>query len=215
VNEVGARLEEVRERVRRAGGDTDGVTIVAVTKGFGPEAVAAAREAGAHDIGENRAQELSAKWVEGPRWHFLGGVQRNKVRSLAPRVDVWQSVDRSEEGAAIATHAPGASVFVQVNVSGEPQKAGCRWDEAAPLVEELRRLGLDVRGLMAVGPTGPPEDARDPFRRLAALARSLELPDLSMGMTADLEVAVQEGSTMVRVGTALFGVRPPAGRPRR
>jgi len=215
VNDVAAHLEEVRERVRQAGADPDGVTIVAVTKGFGPEAVTAALEAGARDIGENYAQELTTKWVKGPHWHFLGGVQRNKVRSLAGRVDVWQSVDRAEEGAAIATHAPGASVFVQVNVSGEPQKAGCRWDEAPPLVDQLRLLGLDVRGLMAVGPAGPPEDARDPFRRLAALARSLELAELSMGMTADLEVAVQEGSTMVRVGTALFGVRPTTGRLRR
>jgi uncharacterized pyridoxal phosphate-containing UPF0001 family protein len=124
VTPVAERLGEVRERIDRAGGDPERVTIIAVTKGFGPEAVQAARAAGLEDIGENRAQELATKWVEGPRWHFLGGVQRNKVRSLAGRVDVWQSVDRAEEGAAIATHAPGASVFVQVNVWGEGMMSG-------------------------------------------------------------------------------------------
>ena len=212
---VAERLEEVRDRIGRAGADPATVTIVAVTKGFGPEAVAAARAAGLTDIGENYAQELTAKWVEGPRWHFLGGVQRNKVKALAPHVDVWQSVDRAEEGTAIAAHAPGASLFVQVNASGEPQKGGCGWDEAPALVEALRRDGLDVRGLMAVGPAGDPESARPAFRRLAALARTVEVAELSMGMTADLEVAVQEGSTMVRVGTALFGERPPSPALRR
>jgi pyridoxal phosphate enzyme (YggS family) len=220
VNDAGAlavaeRLAAVRDRMSRAGADPSHVTVVAVTKGFGPEAVAAACDAGLSDIGENYAQELAAKWLEGPRWHFLGGIQRNKIRALAPHVDVWQSVDRPEEGAAIAAHSPGATVLVQVNVSGEPQKAGCGWDDAGPLVDSLRADGLDVRGLMGVGPAGDPEAARLPFRRLAALARSLNVKEVSMGMTADLEVAVQEGSTMVRVGTALFGVRPTSAALRR
>jgi pyridoxal phosphate enzyme (YggS family) len=208
---VSDRVEDVRARVRRAGGDPSSVTIVAVTKGFGPDAVQAAMDAGLHDIGENYAQELTAKWTKGPRWHFLGALQRNKVGTLSRCVNVWQSVDRDAEGASIADHAPGACVYVQVNVSGEPQKAGCTWEEAPRLVEQLRNRGLDVQGLMAVGPAGEPEEARLPFRRLAVLARSLETPEVSMGMTADLEVAVQEGATMVRVGTALFGMRPPRG----
>lgn len=212
---VPERLERVRDRVRRAGGDLEAITIVAVTKGFGPEVIDAATAAGLVDVGENYGQELLRKWRSGPRWHFLGGVQRNKVAALAERVDVWQSVDRAAEGASIAAHAPGAEVFVQVNVSGEPQKAGCRWDDVPSLVEALRHQGLDVRGLMAVGPAGDPEAARPGFRRLAATARTLELPELSMGMTADLEVAVQEGSTMVRVGTALFGARPASLQVRR
>jgi pyridoxal phosphate enzyme (YggS family) len=212
---VAANLDAVRDRIRAAGGDVTAVTIVAVTKGFGPDAVDAAVAAGATDLGENYAAELVDKWRPGVRWHFLGAVQRNKVASLAPLVDLWQGVDRAEEAAAIAVRAPEASVLVQVNVSGEAQKSGCAWDDVATLVERARAGGVEVRGLMAVGPTGPPEDARLPFRRLAATARALELPEVSMGMTADLEVAVQEGATMVRVGTALFGARPRSGPGRR
>src|SRR3954452_3980885 len=185
--DVAGALEEVRDRVRRAGGDPDGLTIVAVTKGFGPEAVVAARAAGLDDIGENYAQEMTDKWSPGGRWHFLGAIQRNKVAQLAEKVDVWQAVDRPEEGVAIARHAPGAAVFVQINASGEAQKAGCSWDQAPPLVDALRGMALDVRGLMAVGPAGDAEAARQPFRRVAALAASLELREVSMGMTGDLE----------------------------
>src|SRR3954470_16453766 len=194
---VAANLDGVRERIRAAGGDVAAVTVVAVTKGFGPDAVEAAVAAGATDLGENYASELVDKWRPGVRWHFLGGVQRNKVAALAPLVDLWQSVDRPEEAAAIAARAGAAAVLVQVNVSGEPQKAGCGWDEVATVVADARDRGVAVRGLMGVGPAGPPEDARLPFRRLAALARTLDLPVVSMGMTADLEIAVQEGSTMV------------------
>jgi pyridoxal phosphate enzyme (YggS family) len=208
--DVPARLEEVRSRITAAGGDPDRVLVLAVTKGFGPDAIEAARAAGLGEVGENYAQELEAKWVPGLRWHFIGGIQRNKIARLAPKVDVWQSVDRVEEGDAIAAHAPGAEVFVQVNVSGEAQKAGCGWDDVEPLVGRLRQLGLRVRGLMAVGPAGDAELARPAFRRLAELGRNLHLEELSIGMSGDLEVAVQEGSTMVRLGTALFGARPTA-----
>ncbi len=211
--DVPARLEAVRSRIAAAGGDPDRVLVLAVTKGFGPEAIAAARAAGLTEVGENYAQELERKWEPGLRWHFIGGIQRNKIARLAPMVDVWQSVDRIEEGEAIAAHAPRAEVFVQVNVSGEPQKAGCGWDDVATLVERFGDLGLRVRGLMAVGPAGDPELARPVFRRLAELGRDLQLQELSIGMSGDLEVAVQEGSTMVRLGTALFGERPmPDGR---
>jgi PLP dependent protein len=212
------RLDEVRGRIAAAGGDPDAVTVVAVAKGFGPDAVEAAVGAGLADVGENYAQELLAKaeavtpgTAGRCRWHFIGHVQRNKVRALAPVVDLWQTVDRLVTGEDIAHRAPAAKVLVQVNVSGEEAKNGCGFDEAAPLVDALQGLGLDVRGFMAVGPAGPPEDARPGFRRLAALADRLGLPERSMGMTDDLEVAVQEGTTMVRIGRALFGPRP--GRP--
>ena len=206
-----AHVEEVRARIVTAGGDPATVSLVAATKGFGADAVRAALAAGIDEIGESYAQELIAKAaeVDGPRWHFLGRLQRNKVRSLAPLVSVWQSVDRVELGDEIAKRAPGASVLVQVNVSGEPQKGGCPPAAAAALVEALRDRGLDVQGLMAIGPTGPPEAARAPFRALAAQARTLDLHHLSIGMTEDLEVAVQEGATMIRIGRALFGPRPP------
>jgi PLP dependent protein len=206
---VADRLEEVRARIGAAGGDPDAIAVIAVTKGFGPDAVEAALAAGLEQVGENYAQELVAKAAEinGVRWHFLGRLQRNKVRSLAPLVTLWQSVDRAELAEEIARRAPAASVLVQVNISGEPQKGGCSPDGAPALVEAARELGLDVQGLMAVGPTGPPEDARLAFRSLAGLARTLDLHHLSMGMTDDLEVAVQEGATMVRIGRALFGPR--------
>lgn len=209
-----ARAEGVRARIATAGGDPGAVTLVAVTKGFPPALAVAAAEAGLSDLGENYAQELVPKVdavaVSGatPRWHFLGNLQRNKVRALAPHVALWQSVDREALGAEIARRAPGASVLVQVNLSGEPQKGGCTRDEAAPLTEALAGLGLVVAGLMGVAPAGTPEDARPGFRWLRAEVDRLGLSTCSMGMSADLEVAVEEGTTMVRVGTGLFGSRP-------
>lgn len=213
---VASRLSGVRERIARAGGDPERVTIVAVTKGFSADAVQAVLGAGVNDIGENYAQELEAKVAALPassaracRWHFLGRVQRNKVRRIAGRVHLWHGLDREAAGAEIARHRAGTQVLVQVNISGdEAAKHGCRPEDVPALVDDLVALGLDVRGLMAVGPTGPPEKARPGFRRLAKLADRLGLPERSMGMTDDLEVAVQEGTTMVRVGRALFGPRP-------
>jgi hypothetical protein len=204
----------VRARIAAAGRDPDEVTMVAVTKGF-PLAVAqTAVAAGCLDLGENYAAELLAKATllapagPIPRWHYLGAVQRRKVRDLAPVVGLWHTVARMVEGEAIASAAPGAAVLVQVELTGLPGRNGVAPDAVAGLVGSLRRLDLDVRGLMAVGPPGPPERSRPAFRLVAAMARDLGLPELSLGMSGDLEVAVEEGSTMVRVGTALFGDRP-------
>jgi pyridoxal phosphate enzyme (YggS family) len=209
---VAERVAAVRERIAGAGGG--GVTLVAVTKGFGPEVVAAALAAGVADIGESYAQELASKAevVDPPRWHFVGRLQANKVRALAGTVDLWQSVDRPRVVDELARRAPGAKVLVQVDVTGEPSKGGCPPADVPALVERAATAGLEPRGLMAVGPLGPPEEARSGFRALVALADRLGLPERSIGMSGDLEVAVQEGATMVRVGTALFGPRPP--RPR-
>lgn len=210
---IAARAAATRERIAAAGGDPDAVVLVAVTKGFPPTLAVAAAEAGLMDLGENYAQELVPK-VEAvalsgaaPRWHFLGRLQRNKVRHLAAHVTLWQSVDRASLGAEIARRAPGASVLVQVNLSGEEQKGGCAREEAAPLVATLTEMGLAVEGLMGVAPAGDPEDARPGFRWLRAESDRLGLSVCSMGMSADLEVAVEEGTTMVRVGTGLFGPR--------
>ncbi len=211
--EVAERLGRLEERIRVAGGSD--VSIVAVTKGFDRSAVDAALSLGLAAVGENYAQELLAKaamvhpGLPDPEWHFLGRLQRNKVRRLAPHVAVWQSVDRAALGEEIARWAPGSRVLVQINISGQEQKAGCEWDEAAPLAGQLGQLGLDVVGLMGVGPAGSPEHAREPFRRLVGLADDLGLPVRSIGMTDDVEVAVEEGSTMIRVGRSLFGARPP------
>jgi pyridoxal phosphate enzyme (YggS family) len=207
---VAARVAEVRERIAaaaaRAGRDHAAVTLVAASKTVDVMRVQAVVDAGVVDVGENRAQELLTKTaVVDARWHFLGRLQRNKVRALAPWVTCWQSVDRPELGAEIARRAPGARVFVEVNLAEEPQKGGCPPSAVAPLVARLRDDGLDVAGLMTV----PPHD-RDPRRWFAELrdeAQVLGLAELSMGMSDDYEVAVEEGATMVRVGRALFGPR--------
>ena len=214
--EVARRLAAVRTRIAEAGGDPDRVRVVAVTKGFGAEAVRAALGAGMRDLGENYAAELEAKaevlgaepGVGGPPlWHFLGAIQRNKVAHLAPVVGLWQSVARESEGARIARFAPGAAVLVQVDTTGLPGRNGCAPDEVPTLVNRLRALGLDVRGLMTVAAPGS-DAARAAFRSVGRLADELELVERSMGMTDDLEEAVAAGSTMVRIGRALFGPRP-------
>jgi uncharacterized pyridoxal phosphate-containing UPF0001 family protein len=190
------------------------VRVVAVTKGFGPEAVHAARRAGVADLGENYAAELVAKAAaddgdDGVVWHFLGAVQRNKVAQLAPLVGVWQSVAREAEGVRIARFAPGATVFVQVETTGLSGRNGCPPADVAVLVARLGDLGLDVRGLMTVAAPDPTA-AREAFESLGRLADRLGLEERSMGMSDDLEAAVAAGSTMVRIGRALFGERPPA-----
>jgi pyridoxal phosphate enzyme (YggS family) len=209
--DVRKRATEVRRRIAAAG-DAKGVRIIAVTKGFGPDAVEAALRAGISDIGESYAQELAAKVPEvsraGAQWHFIGRLQTNKVRGVADLVDVWQSVDRATLGDEIARRAPGAKVLLQVNVSNEPQKGGCAPPEAPHLVRRFRQAGLDVLGLMAIGRAGAPAEVRPGFRMLRRLADDLGLAECSMGMSDDLEIAVEEGSTMVRVGRALFGERP-------
>ncbi len=213
--QVAERLGVIRERLARAGGDR--AKVVAVTKGFGPDAVAAAVEAGLVDIGENYAQELQSKADaleslidDQPmlRWHFIGRLQRNKVRRIAGLVGLWQSVDRPELATEIARWAPGAQVLVQVDVAGGEGRGGCQPSETPQLVDRCRQAGLEVAGLMAVGPPGPPEHSRPGFRLLAGQAADLGLQELSMGMSGDIEVAVEEGATIVRVGTALFGPRP-------
>ena len=212
---VAARVAEVRGRIAtaaaRAGRDPASVTLVAATKTVDPARVQEVVDAGVTDLGENRAQELVAKMGVtavpplAVRWHFLGRLQRNKVRAVAPWVTCWQSVDRPELGDEIARRAPGARVLVEVNLGEEPQKGGCVPAAVPALVEYLDRRDLRVEGLMTV----PPHDG-DPRRWFAALreqAAALGLSELSMGMTDDFELAVEEGATLVRVGRALFGPR--------
>jgi PLP dependent protein len=231
---LGHRVDEVRRRIQAVSDDPSSVRIVAVTKGFGVDAVHAALSVGLTDIGENYADELLAKAgtlgspdgapapgapvredgeppppVAAPVWHYLGAVQRNKVSRLAPSVAWWQGLSRIEEGRAIARRRPGATVLVQVDVAGIPGRGGCRPDEVAELVRALRGEDLDMAGLMAVGPPGPADEVRRGFRTVSILADDLDLPVRSMGMSDDFEVAVSEGSTMVRLGRVLFGPRPP------
>ena len=188
------------------------VSLVAVTKGFDEHAVRAAMAAGADGVGENYAQEMVAKAaaLDGatPPWHFIGQLQRNKVKMIVPLgVALWQTVDRGDLAREVARRQPGARVLVQVNTTAEAQKGGCEPSAAPALVEECRTLGLAVDGLMTIGPAGPPEDARAGFRHLRRIADDLGLSGCSMGMSADFEVAVDEGATIVRIGSRLFGPR--------
>jgi hypothetical protein len=215
VSELAGRVAAVWERIEAAGGSRETVTLVAVTKRFGMDVVGGALAAGLTDLGENYAQELveKAAATEGEvRWHFIGRIQRNKVKALAPYVNLWHGVDRASVGAEIARRAPGAAVLVQVNATGEESKAGCTPEALPGVLDALRAEDLDVRGLMTMAPEGARDVARDAFRKVRQMADFHGLADVSMGMSGDLDLAVAAGATIVRVGAALFGPRPgPAG----
>jgi hypothetical protein len=193
-----------------------GVTLVAVSKTQGPAAIREAYAAGQRDFGENYAQEWRAKAdalsdLEGLRWHFIGSLQTNKVKVLAGRVAAIHTVDRIELAREISKRfgAQGdtARVFLEVNAGGEATKGGCVPTEAPALAEAVRALpAIELVGLMCIPP--PELDPRPQFRGLRDLAGRLGLAELSMGMSADWRVAVEEGSSCVRIGTAIFGERP-------
>jgi len=213
VSRIAEALAEVRERISRAGGI--GVRVLAVTKTHPGAVVSAAVEAGVDLIGENYAQEIRDKELElvaaraaGVEVHMIGQLQTNKVRVILGRVDVVQSVDRPSLAAELGRRSPGHRVLVQVGVADEPGKGGCAPAGVPALVEECRRAGLVVDGLMTVGPTsGDPLVTRQAFAVTRRLVDELGLSECSMGMSGDLELAVAEGSTMVRVGSALLGPR--------
>jgi len=208
--DIAERLDRVRQQIVDAGGT--GVEILAVTKGHPVAAIHAAAAVGLKVIGENYAQELLAK-VSGVTLdvavHFIGQLQTNKVRQIAGIVAVYETVDRPALITEIAKRAPGAHVLVQLDTSDELGKGGCPPAEAERLVTQARAAGLVVDGVMTVGPTeGGPEAARPGFRLVRLVCDDLGLTTCSMGMTDDYVVAVQEGSTRVRLGSALFGMRP-------
>jgi PLP dependent protein len=210
---VRERLVSVRERIERAGRDPGEVAIVAVTKGFGAEACLEALEAGLRMLGENRVQEALGKMDAAPdaEWHLIGHLQTNKAKQAAGRFSLIQSVDSVRLAEAIARVVPSQAVLVEVNVSREPQKSGADPDEALDVIAGVAGL-LDVRGLMAMGPSeGDPSSAFVELKNLRDRAEhrlGAPLPVLSMGMTGDFEAALAAGSTMLRLGTALFGPRP-------
>ncbi len=220
--DVLARLQAVRERIERAsrGPVAERVRIVAVTKGFGAGAITAALDSGLSDIGENYYQEAADKfrevsWPAGALRHFIGRVQRNKARRIAALFDVVQTVDDLEVAAALDRGAGAAhktlDVLVQVNVAGD-QRQGVPPDLLGDFTGALRaHQHLRLRGLMAMGPPDP-SAADVAFARAAACFERLRaaLPSatvLSMGMSDDMELALAHGSTMLRLGTALFGPR--------
>lgn len=222
VSTIPERLAAVRERIaaacERAGRSPSEVTLVAVSKGFPAQAVREAAAAGVMDFGENRVQEAQVKLPAlgdlspRPRWHMVGHLQTNKVKTAIALFDIIQSVGSIHLAEEIGRRAPPGMrvpVFLEVNVAGEPSKYGFRPDELRSQAAAAQRLaGLEVRGLMTVAPlTEDPEQVRPVFHRLHELASELGLSELSMGMTDDFEVALEEGSTLVRVGRAIFGER--------
>jgi pyridoxal phosphate enzyme (YggS family) len=220
-----ARLAAVRDAVARhqeAGGWSHPVRIVAVTKGHGTEAVRAAIEAGLSDIGENRVQEALQKQQEltdlTVDWHLIGTLQRNKAKHVVGRFVLIHSVDRVDLAAELERRSsPGRRqpILVQVNCSAEPQKGGVDPASLPALLEQLRAMQhLEVRGLMTMSAlTEDRAEQRRAFRLLRELREQSEraghrLPELSMGMSGDYPIAVEEGATMIRLGTILFGERP-------
>lgn len=210
---VAERLAAVRAAV------PPGVALVAVSKGQPAAAIREAHAAGQRHFGENYVQE----WREKARaladlgdlsWHFIGSLQTNKVKYVIGRVVLVHTVDRLELAREISRRSAQAgattAVLVEVNVAAEPSKAGCAVPEVPALVAAARELpGLEVRGLMCIPPAEG--DPRPHFRLLRALRDRLALAELSMGMSADYRAAIEEGATIVRVGTAIFGERPPRG----
>jgi PLP dependent protein len=217
-------LAKVRDTVARrqaVGGWTHPVRIVAVTKTHGPEAVRAAVRAGLVDIGENRVQEAVAKQDVlsdlSVVWHLIGTLQRNKARHAAGRFALIHSLDRADLAVELDRRVASGerqAVLVQVNCSDEPQKGGVEPDGLAALLDTVGGLGrLEVRGLMTMSAlTDDTGQQRRAFRRLRELRETEErrghrLPELSMGMSGDYPIAVEEGATMIRLGTVLFGER--------
>jgi len=212
IEEIKERLALVREKIERIR-DPEELVIVAVTKGFGAETCRAALAAGLRVLGENRVHEAILKMEEVPdaEWHLIGHLQTNKVRPAAGRFALIQSVDSIRLANEIARVEPKQAVLLEVNVAREPQKSGADPDRAQDAIKEITSL-LELKGLMAMGPSqGDPAPA---FRELRQMRDEAEqrlgksLPVLSMGMSGDFEVAVAEGSTMLRLGQALFGPRP-------
>ena len=210
---VRENLASVRERIERAGGNPREIAIVAVTKGFGPEICREAIDAGLKTLGENRVQEALQKMdaVAGAEWHLIGHLQTNKGRLVAGRFALIQSVDSRRIAEALAAIDAAQAVLLEVNVARETQKTGVPLDSAAGLIDGVAEM-LDLRGLMAMGSTNTdPTPAFVELRKLRDGAQQRlgkALPILSMGMSGDFEAAVKAGTTMLRLGQALFGPRP-------
>ena len=214
-----AVLERVRAAEARAGRPAGSVEVVAVSKLQPPEAIRAAYAAGARAFGENYVQELRDKAellsdLQGLRWHAIGPLQTNKARYVARSAHVFHALDRLEVAQELSRRrtGPPLAVYVEVNVAGEASKSGVAPEALPALLDSTRALpGLELVGLMTMPPLGPADVVRPYFRALGKLARERGLPGLSMGSTQDFEAAIEEGATVVRVGTAIFGERPRRG----
>lgn len=211
--DIARAVSRLRQHLDVLGGSS--VRIVAVAKGFTWSDVRAALASGVGLIGENYAQEILAKYgsvpvEERPPLHFIGRLQSNKIQQLSSFVTTWQTVDRDRLVDEIARSAPGSEIMIQVNLTGETDKGGCDPVDLEPIIARARRLGLEVVGMMVVGPTSGSRDlTRRVFTEAARRRADLGLLELSMGMSGDIDLAVEAGSTMVRVGSMVFGSRPP------
>lgn len=228
LDSIRKNLEDIRSRVRsaelRSGRKPGAVSIIAVTKTVGPERIRRAVDCGITELGENRVQELTEKYDiidRNCKWHLIGHLQTNKVKYIADKVGMIHSVDRPELAGEIQKRAEKAGrvidVLVQVNIAGEETKSGIGPEQALDFVKSLAGYGnMRVRGLMTIAPMAEnPEDVRWVFAALRKLLidireeniDNVNMDFLSMGMSNDFEVAVEEGSNMVRIGTAIFGKR--------
>jgi pyridoxal phosphate enzyme (YggS family) len=218
---IAERTEDVQRRIKaaceRANRPPDEITLVAITKGVAPGAILEAAAAGIRHFGENRVQEAEAKrpelhgLPEDITWHMVGHLQTNKVNAAIRLFDIIHSVDSLPLAEAISRRASSRQpIFLEVNVSQEPSKYGFSLDELPARYQAIKELpNIEVRGLMTVAPqASDPEVVRPVFRRLRESANALHLGALSMGMSDDFEVSIQEGATHVRLGRAIFGERP-------
>jgi pyridoxal phosphate enzyme (YggS family) len=231
MSEISENLARVRERMeaaaRRAGRNFEKIRLVAVSKTVGINRVRQAVEAGAKILGENYVQEAREKMEElghGVAWHFIGHLQTNKAKVASRLFDFIHSVDSlklaEELGREAFREKKVLPVLLQVNIAREETKFGAKEDETFQLLERISRVqGILVRGLMTMPPYfEDPEESRPYFRELRELAETISrkkipgilMEELSMGMSSDFEVAIEEGATMIRVGTAIFGPRPQA-----
>ena len=206
---VDRNLRELRRRIATTGREPAQVRVVAVAKSFGPEMVRAAAAVGLTTIGENYLDELRATRDATTdldlTWHYLGALQTNKIARIVASADVICSLARVKEAQRLAQLGATQALYVEVDVTGDARRPGAAPHEVAPLVARARELGLMVTGLMTVAPLDG--GAREAFRLTRGLADDLGLSECSMGMSDDLEVACEMGSTEVRVGRALFGPR--------
>jgi PLP dependent protein len=207
---IRARIAKAAQAARRA---PESVTLVAVSKGHDRAVIEEAIEAGQRDFGENRVQEAAAKWPElrarhtDIRLHLIGPLQTNKLEGALELFDVFHTLDRTRLAEKLGAAEKRPALFVQVNTGEEPQKAGVGPPEVDGFIEECRGLGLSPQGLMCIPPVDDPPAPH--FALLAKIARRNHLMHLSMGMSADFELAIALGATHVRIGTAIFGARAP------
>ena len=206
--EIKERLEEINEIIDAKAQNP--VTLIGVTKGFTHEEVNIASELGIKNFGENYAQELLTKNpLVDPEisWHYIGQLQSNKIRKISHLVDVWHSVTSLKLAREIHKRNDQAQILLQVSLMGPSNSKGFEVEQLPQLISELRDMNIDISGLMTMGVPGDKVATRVVFKELRKLADTFELPECSMGMSGDFEIALESGASMIRVGSAIFGNR--------